>query len=398
LTLTACCALHDRLMAQTRSEFEIERNKMVDREIVDAGVKNPRVIEAMRNTPRHEFMPLNERKQAYFDMALPIGEGQTISPPFIVAYMTEAIDPQPKDKVLEIGTGSGYQAAVLSPLVGEVYTIEIVDPLGRKAEKLLERLHYGNVHVKIGDGYQGWAEHAPFDKIIVTCSPEKVPPALVDELCEGGRMVIPVGERYQQTLYLLKKTDGKMVAEALQPTLFVPMTGRAEASREVLPDPTRPTVENGGFESVTGNPPVPTGWHYQRALKIVNAKNAPEGEHYVTFSNALPGRNSHALQGFAIDGRKVTQLWLSAQVRGNDIRPGENAQQLPDIVISFFDENRAGLGETSLGPWRGTFAWRGESKLIAVPPKAREAILRIGLLGATGDISFDAIELRPVRK
>ncbi len=276
-------------MAQSRTAFESARNKMVADEIVEAGVKNPRVIEAMRNTPRHEFVPLGQRKNAYFDMALPIGEGQTISPPFIVAYMTEAIDPQPSDKVLEIGTGSGYQAAVLSKLVGEVYTIEIVASLGHRAAKVLEKLRYDNVHVKVGDGYQGWPEHAPFDKIIVTCSPEKVPPALAEQLREGGRMVIPVGERYQQTLYLLKKTGGKLVAEALQSTLFVPMTGKAETNRQVRPDPARPAIENGGFESVAGDPPRPLGWHYQRQLKIVADRSAPEGKQYVTFSNVLPG-------------------------------------------------------------------------------------------------------------
>ena len=205
--------------------------RMVDEEIVAAGVKNPRVIAAMRATPRHEFVPPNLWPNAYYDMALPIGEGQTISPPFIVAYMTEAIDPQPKDKVLEIGTGSGYQAAVLSGLVQEVYTIEIVESLGKRAAKTLKRLKYENVHTKVGDGYLGWPEHAPFDKIIVTCSPEKVPQALVDQLKEGGRMVIPVGERYQQTLYLLKKTDGKMLREPLLPVIFVPMTGKAEENR-----------------------------------------------------------------------------------------------------------------------------------------------------------------------
>lgn len=385
-------------LAQSHASTEAARNKMVDDEIVAAGIKNKRVIESMRNTPRHEFVPLGQRKYAYLDMALPIGEGQTISPPFVVAYMTEAIDPQPTDKVLEIGTGSGYQAAVLAPLAAEVYSIEIVAPLGHKAAKVLEKLRYENVHAKVGDGYQGWPEHAPFDKIIVTCSPEKVPPALVEQLREGGRMVVPVGERYQQTLYLMKKEDGKLVSEALQPTLFVPMTGRAEAGREVLPDPARPTIENGDFEEVEGDPPTPTGWHYQRELKIVKGRGAPDGERYVKFINALPGRNAHALQGFAVDGRKVAQLILSAQVRGKDILPGSTAQQLPAITISFYDENRAGVGEVSLGPWRGTFDWQAESKRINVPPKAREAIIRVGLLGAIGEISFDQIELKPVRK
>lgn len=381
-------------MAQSRTPTDAARNNMVDEEIVAAGVKNPRVIEAMRNTPRHEFVPLGQRKNAYFDMALPIGKGQTISPPFVVAYMTEAVDPRPTDKVLEIGTGSGYQAAVLSKLVKEVYTIEIVAKLGRNAAKVLDKLRYNNVHVKVGDGYQGWPEHAPFDKIIVTCSPEKVPPALVEQLREGGRMVIPVGERYQQTLFLLKKEDGKMVSEALQATLFVPMTGRAEARRQVLPDPTRPAIENGGFENVAGDPASPTGWHYQRQLKIIDGSAAPEGERYATFANTLPGCNSHALQGFGADGRKVRQLELSVRVRGRDIRPGQTARQLPEVAISFYDENRATVGVAGLGPWRGTFNWRTESKRIAVPPRAREAIVRIGLLGATGEISFDAIELR----
>jgi protein-L-isoaspartate(D-aspartate) O-methyltransferase len=351
------------------------------------------VIEAMRDTPRHEFVPLNQRKYAYLDMALPIGEGQTISPPFIVATMTEAIDPQPTDKVLEIGSGSGYQAAVLSKLAREVYTIEIVEPLGRKAAKTLEKLHYENVHVKVGDGFLGWPEHAPFDKIIVTCSPEKVPPALVEQLREGGSIVIPVGERYQQTLYRLTKTDGRLKAEPLQPTLFVPMTGMAEDRREVLPDPTKPAIDNGGFEQVEGDPPAPTGWHYQRQLESIESELSPEGKRYITFRNDLPGRNSHALQGFAVDGRKVTQLSLSAMVRAHDVRPGQTAKQLPAMVVTFYDENRATVGEAMLGPWRGTFDWQRERVLIPVPQKSREAILYIGLLGAAGEISFDDVEL-----
>jgi len=383
--------------AQGRSTFDAARNRMVDEEIVGAGVKNKRVIAVMRNTPRHEFMPIGQRKNAYYDMALPIGEGQTISPPFIVAYMTEAIDPQPGDKVLEIGTGSGYQAAVLSKLVREVYTIEIVATLGRRAEKALQRLHYDNVYVKVGDGFLGWPNHAPFDKIIVTCSPENVPTALVEQLKEGGLMVIPCGERYQQMLYRLKKTGGKLVSEALQPTLFVPMTGKAEAGRRVLPDPTRPTIENGGFESVAGDPPAPTGWHYQRQLEVGD-KDAPEGKNYVTFKNTTPGRGSQALQGFAVDGRKVVQLRLSAWVRGRDIRPGQNAKQLPTIVIAFYDENRLPVGEAVFSTWRGTFDWQSETRPLNVPQKAREAIMRIGLLGAVGEISFDEIKVTAVRK
>jgi protein-L-isoaspartate(D-aspartate) O-methyltransferase len=393
IILAACSA-----QAQSRSAFETARNKMVDDEIVAAGVKDKRVIQSMRDTPRHEFMPVKERKNAYFDMALPIGEGQTISPPFVVAYMTEALAPQPTDSVLEIGTGSGYQAAVLSPLVRDVYTIEIVEPLGRKAAKTLERLHYKNVHAKVGDGYQGWPEHAPFDKIIVTCSPETVPPALVEQLKEGGRMVIPCGERYQQTLYLLKKKDGKMVSEALQPTLFVPMTGKAEAGREVLPDPTKPTIKNGNFEDVAGDPPTPTGWHYQRQLTLVIGKDAPEGKNYVTFKNTTPGRGSQALQGFAVDGRKVTQLELSASVRAHDVRPGQTAKQLPGVIIVFYDEHRAMLSDVGLGPWRGSFDWQTETRTITVPPKAREAIVYAGLLGALGEISFDEIKVRALTK
>jgi len=383
--------------AQSRSAIDEARNRMVDEEIVAAGVKDKRVIEAMRNTPRHEFVPLAQRRLAYFDMALPIGESQTISAPFVVAYMTESLDPQPEDKVLEIGTGSGYQAAVLSPLVREVYTIEIVAPLGYRAAQTLKRLRYDNVYAKVGDGYQGWPEHAPFDKIIVTCSPDRVPPALVAQLKEGGRMVIPVGERYEQALYLLTKTDGQMVAEALRPTLFVPMTGQAEEGREVLPDPANPALSNGGFEKSFGDPPMPNGWYYQRQLTLVTADDAPEGKNYITFTNSEPGRGCRALQGFAVDGREVRQLAVSLHVRGRDIRPGQTREQMPVLAIAFYDEKRGPLGQVLLGPWRDSFSWQREVARFNVPPRAREAIFRIGLLGAVGEISFDAIEVKAVK-
>jgi len=378
---------------QGKTAWDSARNRMVDEEIVTAGVKNPRVIEAVRQVPRHEFVPINQRKMAYYDMALPIGEGQTISPPFIVASMTEQIDPRPTDKVLEIGTGSGYQAAVLGLLVREVYTIEIVQPLGQKAATVLRKLGYSNVHAKVGDGFKGWPEKAPFDKIIVTCSPEKIPPALAAQLKDGGLIVIPVGERYQQILYLLRKKEGKMVIEAQRPTLFVPMTGQAEARRVVRPDPSRPEIRNGDFEEVEGQPPQVTAWHYQRQMELLSGGEAPSGKNCVLFKNLQPGRGSQALQGFAVDGRKVKQLEITVRVRGQDLRPAQTGAPFPRMVVTFFDENRSVVGEAYVGPWRGTFAWQLDTARIAVPPKAREAILQIGLLGALGELTLDAITL-----
>src|SRR5262249_20990395 len=161
------------------------------------------VLEAMKTVPRHLFVSPDLRARAYLDTSLPIGHKQTISPPFLVAYMTQALDPKPGNRVLEVGTGSGYQAAVLAGLVKEVYSIEIVEPLGLQAAKRLQDLGYKNVKTKVGDGYQGWPEHAPFDRIIVTCSPENMPQPLVDQLRDGGKMIIPLGEQFQQVFYLL---------------------------------------------------------------------------------------------------------------------------------------------------------------------------------------------------
>ena len=204
------------------------RKRMVEQQLagLGRGITNERVLAVMGKVPRHEFVPAQWRDEAYGDHALPIGHGQTISQPFIVAFMTERLDPEPADKLLEIGTGSGYQAAVLAGLVREVYTIEIVEPLAKQAATDLKRLGYTNVIVRAGDGYKGWPEAAPFDAVIVTCAPDHVPQPLVDQLKEGGRMIIPVGPKGDQELIILQKQGGKVERRAVLPVRFVPMTGR----------------------------------------------------------------------------------------------------------------------------------------------------------------------------
>ena len=204
------------------------RNKMVQQHLVERGIKDKRVLDAFRTVPRHRFLPPDTRRMAYDDESIPIGEGQTITPPYDVAFMTEALEPKPSDVVYEVGTGSGYQASILSRVVKEVYSVEIHPPLGKRAAEVIKEIGYTNIHTRIGDGYAGWPEAAPFDAIIVTCAPEKVPPPLVEQLKEGGRMVIPLGDRFLQKVYLMVKKDGKLVQTPLKPTLFVPMTGRAQ--------------------------------------------------------------------------------------------------------------------------------------------------------------------------
>jgi protein-L-isoaspartate(D-aspartate) O-methyltransferase len=203
------------------------RDRMVETQIVSRGVKDPLVLAAMRKVPRHLFVPEEFRVHAYADGPLPIGEGQTISQPYIVAIMTELLELKGGEKVLEIGTGSGYQAAVLAEIAGEVYTIEIVKTLAERAEAQLTRLGYKNVHVTAGDGYRGWPAHAPFDGIIVTAAPDHVPKPLKDQLKVGARLVIPVGKYFQELLVVERTTKGYKERNVI-PVRFVPMTGEAE--------------------------------------------------------------------------------------------------------------------------------------------------------------------------
>lgn len=201
---------------------------MVRQQLIARGIKDQRVLAAMSRVQREEFVPPKSRGDSYGDGPLPIGYDQTISQPYIVAFMTEQLRLKPGDRVLEIGTGSGYQAAILAELVKEIYSIELIEPLAKSAETTLTRLGYKNVHIKAGDGYNGWPEAAPFDAIIVTCAPDKVPRPLVNQLNDGGRMVIPVGERFAQQLYLLEKTNGQLKESATLPVRFVPMRRRPQ--------------------------------------------------------------------------------------------------------------------------------------------------------------------------
>jgi protein-L-isoaspartate(D-aspartate) O-methyltransferase len=227
----AGCSANDNKPAVGEDEDEIMQkrlDRMVESQIESRGVTDPAVLNAMSKTPRWKFVPEDLKHRAFEDNPLPIGYGQTISQPYIVAYMTEALLLKPDDKVLEIGTGSGYQAAVLAEIANEIYTIEIIPELGERAADTLSELGYDNVQVKIGDGYEGWAEHAPFNAIIVTCAPDHIPQPLLDQLADGGRLVIPVGGTYPQELQRITRVGDEYETEFLTSVLFVPMTGEAE--------------------------------------------------------------------------------------------------------------------------------------------------------------------------
>lgn len=376
------------------TRFQPARDRLVNEVLIPGGITDQRVLEAVRSTPRHEFVPVNVRRDAYGDTALPIGASQTISSPYIVSVMTQELDVQPEHKVLEIGTGSGYQAAILSPLAKEVYSIEIVAELGQTAARVLRQLGYENVTTKIGDGFLGWEEHAPFDRIIVTCSPEDVPQPLIDQLIEGGILVIPVGERYQQTLYVMRKKDGKLEREALRPTLFVPMTGTAEEQRRIKADPAKPVLFNGDFEEPLPENGYIEGWYYQRNLEWVTSADSPSGEHHVRFENDTRGRPAHLLQGLALDGRVVKKITLSAAFQFRDIRGGLDATETPSVMLRFYDANRGLLGTQFIRPPRTSRGWKTVERQFRVPPGSREAIVSIGLFGATGTAEFDNVILQ----
>ncbi|MEJ2056074.1 MAG: protein-L-isoaspartate(D-aspartate) O-methyltransferase [Calditrichaceae bacterium] len=232
LTAMLCAACgKEKAMERKPEKFDSLRNEMVENQIIARGVKDPLVIKAMRTVPRHLFLPKDDISSAYLDEPRPIGEGQTISQPYIVAFMTEQLHLKPGYRVLEIGTGSGYQAAVLAQIADSVFTIEIIPELAEKAKEIINELHYNNVIVFQGDGYKGWHEKAPFDAIIVTAAPPKIPPALLEQLKVGGRMVLPVGE-FVQELVVVSKNENGISMENVLPVRFVPMTGEVQKNNQ----------------------------------------------------------------------------------------------------------------------------------------------------------------------
>jgi protein-L-isoaspartate(D-aspartate) O-methyltransferase len=224
LFMSGCEKENPAMNQKNNHTRQIERDRMVETQIVAGGITDQKVIEAMRQVPRHRFMPDVESEDAYGDFPLPIGYEQTISQPFIVAYMTQALNLKPNDKVLEVGTGSGYQAAILAELASKIFTIEIVEPLAVRAKEILAELDYDNVVVRVGDGYQGWPEESPFDAIILTAAPKQIPSPLLEQLAVGGRLIVPVGD-YPQRLLLVRRTEEGYQQKELLPVAFVPMTG-----------------------------------------------------------------------------------------------------------------------------------------------------------------------------
>ncbi len=392
----SACAVCVRAADPSDGAYAAARERLV-RDFIEAeGISDERVLGAIRRVPRHEFVPPRLRARAYHDEALAIGAGQTISPPYIVAWMTQVLDPQRGDRVLEIGTGSGYQAAVLAEIVSEVYTVEIVESLAASAERRLKRLGYDNVFVKAGDGYEGWPEHAPYDRIIVTCSPERVPEPLIAQLREGGAMIIPVGQRYQQAFYLLKKENGRLRRQRMMSTLFVPMTGRSEQQRRVQPDSVHPAIVNGGFEQDENSDGKPDGWHYVR--RAVLMQDSPvEGERCLQFEADEDGQLAQALQGMALNGRLIGALEISFWMQAEKLFPGTHGERA-GMIIHFYDGRRQEIAVRPVVLRRDDISWTSWRRTVPVPRRTREIVVRIGLNGAVGQMAFDDVRLRGIRR
>jgi len=398
-TLGLATLSSSEVSAQTARELAAARTWLVESELATSGIKSPQVLAAMREVPRHEFVPAELRQYAYLDTTLPIGHGQTVSPPYIVAWMTEQLAPQPGERVLEIGTGSGYQAAVLSRLAKDVYSIELHAELARTATAAVTRVNYKNIHIRQGDGFQGWPEAAPFDKIIVTCSPQEVPKPLADQLREGGRMLIPIGEGFQQNLCVMVKEGGKLRVTSRTPTYFVPMAGVADTLRSPASNLAITPLINGNFEELL-SPSVPAAWFYLRQAQLAPCTDPNHPGQCLQFTNAVPGRSSQALQSIGVQGDRIPMLTVQSWVTCKGVQPADaaNPRDGAKIFVTFFDADRKTLDEQIVGLWREDTAWKKHIGVIKVPPTTIGMTVAIGLFGATGDFRCDDIVVLPARE
>ena len=463
-----------RLTSPSDDPTAAARNRMVQRHLVERGLKNPRVLDAFRTVPRHRFLPPKTQRQAYDDESIPIGEGQTITPPYDVAFMTEVLDPKPTDRVYEVGTGSGYQSAILSRLVKDVYSIEIHAPLSKRATQVHKDLGYTNIHTRIGDGYVGWPEAAPFDAIIVTCAPTKVPQPLFDQLKEGGRMVIPIGDRFNQMVHLIIKKDGKRVDQRAEADIVRaddgPRSGRGGrrptrggavqegfrqgrspakmttgtgsvptrerqtprsrrddvgssccigrvglrscwqascgtawrscfAQEELIERPGPPPVDN--LEADENKDGVPDGWYNARDVKWMTEGGAPVGPalRSLRVHSARPAGAAEPRLRCRRPQDRGDRPWL--WIRQNNIQVGEREGDEPGLMIDFLGVRAPPpVSRGIFGPWTHSVRdrWTRVAKRIPVPPGTKDAIMSVGLMGATGTLDFDGltVDLIPV--
>lgn len=384
-------ALHAQSNAQNIANA---RRRMVAEEIQPHGIQDARLLDAMREVPREQFLPLNKRSVAYLNIAITFGEGHVMLPPLVTAHMIEQLEPKYSDKVLVVGTGTGYSSALLSRITNKVYTVEIDRATAATAEETFKRVKYDNISLKVGDGFEGWKEHAPFQKIIVECSPENVPQPLLEQLDEGGLLLIPIGVDFDQTMHLYKKVNGELSSISAWPTLLVPMKGRAEELKSSSDQPRVPAINNGGFEELLeGTKDVPVGWSYLRQGRVIEDNLSPEGKRCLQFTNETPGNAAMALQAFPVDGKTTSEITLSFRVMGKEIRPGQTRQQLPRVEVTFFDEKRRPVGGDWVGGWYMNFDWVKKDRRFTVPRLAKFAIVQLTMEGATGEIRFDDIRL-----
>ena len=386
--------------AQNPAHFEQARKRMVEEVIIGVGDQGRAGDQGdAGDCPRTNSSMPKYRREAYFDMAFPIGDKQTISPPFIVAYMTEPLDPQPTDKVLEIGTGSGYQAAVLSPLVKEVYTIEIVESLGKSAaDARSSGSKYKNVVHQSRRRLSRLARaRARSTKSSSPARPRKCPSPLIDQLKEGGSMVVPVGERYQQTLYSLPQ-EGRQAGSrdaAAHAVRAHDRQGRRSPQGQARPGQTRSSSTAASKKKPTQRGPARLV--LRTACEVGGRREAPDGKHYVSFTNDEPGRLPPiCCKAFAIDGRKVKQLKVSARVMTKNVVRGADDNEQCYILFTLYDDQRRDLGMQVMGPFLGTSDWHEETRTFDIPITAREGIFRIGLFGATGFAAYDKISIKKV--